>query len=166
MTWVLLAAGAGLILALAFIAWRTWTAAAPLCDSSFPARSTEYPSSLFVFAVIAAFVLGHLTSQVGIVRRGRANKSLHKNPRKEQEELGEGRWKDAKAVMAVNAGVATFLFLVTFLMGIEALTLGTHQWPITYYARCATYAQPPGSLGGAIIYAFVVSRWLWVFKGE
>ena len=157
---LLVAAAAVLVLVLGFVAWHTVTATAPLCNSRFPPRSTQYPVWLFVFSAIAAFGLGHVSSQVGIVRRRRP----HLVPRREEEELGEGHWSKVRSVVAVNVAVAAFLYLVTALMVIEAVMLATGSWPITYYARCAADAGPLISLGGTVVYALVVGRWLWVFR--
>jgi hypothetical protein len=69
-------------------------------------------------------------------------------------------------VVAVNAGVAGFLFLVTILMLIEAWTLGHGVWPITYYVRCSMDAGALISLIGVLSYSFIIGRWMWVFKAR
>jgi hypothetical protein len=142
------------VVALIIIAARIGTAAVPLCDTGFPGRQGQFPTWVFVFTAIAAFALGHAT---GTDRAG--------PKRQAGKELGEGQWQSPNAVIAVNAGVAVFMFVVTVLMVIEALTLAHHVWPITYYTRCANVASTPLSLLGSTIYAFIVGRWLWVFKG-
>jgi hypothetical protein len=96
---------------------------------------------------------GALTATVGIKRQGRS-----------QKELGEGQWASQRAVVAVNLGVAIFLFLITILMVIEAWTLGHGVWPITYYVRCANDAGPLISLVGVAAFAYIIGRWMWVFK--
>jgi len=151
--WVLVATAVGFVALLAIATWSLWMTHHPVCNTNFPARRGDYPSWVFVFAAIGAFVLGSLTSQVGIRRQGRS-----------QKELGQGRWTNPKAVVAVNLGVAGFLFLVTVLMLIEAWTLGHGVWPITYYVRCANDAGAFITLVGMAIYAFVIGRWMWVFK--
>jgi hypothetical protein len=150
--WLFLGGAVAGFLLLVFIAWRSLTAVTPLCDQRFPARATDYPSWAFVFAAIGAFALGHLTGQGRVRRRRRL-----------QDPLGKGQWSNAAPMVAVQAGVAVFLLLVTILMLIEAWTLGHHQWPLTYYTRCAAGASAPVSLLGSAIYAFVIGRWLWVF---
>jgi hypothetical protein len=151
--WVLAAVAIGLVALLAFAGWELWMARTPVCNPSFPARRGEYPSWVFVFGAIGAFVLGSLTSQIGIRRQQRT-----------QLALGEGRWSHPSAVIAVNLAVAAFLFIVTILMGVEAWTLSHGYWPITYYARCASDAGGFGSLVGVASYSFILGRWMWVFK--
>jgi ABC-type Na+ efflux pump permease subunit len=143
------------VLALAIIAARIGTAASPLCNTGFPGRQGQFPTWVFVFIAIGAFAVGHLTGSDRAGRRRKAGKAL-----------GEGQWQQRKAIIAVNAGVAVFMFLVTALMAVEALTLAHHVWPITYYTRCANVASTPLSLLGSAVYAFVIGRWLWVFGGE
>ena len=133
--WALVAAAVGLGALLVIAAVYLMRSHAPVCNTSFPARRGDYPSWVYVFAAIAAFVVGSLTATVGIKRQGRS-----------QKELGEGQWSSQRAVVAVNLGVAIFLFLVTILMVIEAWTLGRGVWPITYYVRCANDAGPLISL--------------------
>jgi hypothetical protein len=151
--WTLVAAAAGLGVLLVIAAVYLMRSHAPVCNTSFPARRGDYPSWVYVFAAIAAFVLGSLTATVGIKRQGRS-----------QKELGEGQWSSQRAVVAVNLGVAIFLFLVTILMVIEAWTLGRGVWPITYYVRCATDAGPFISLVAVAAFACIIGRWMWVFK--
>jgi hypothetical protein len=151
--WGLVAAAAALAVLLAIAASHLVTTHTPVCNSSFPARRGDYPSWVFVFAAIGAFVLGSLTATVGIRRQGRS-----------QKELGEGQWSSQRAVVAVNLGVAIFLFLVTILMVIEAWTLGHGVWPITYYVRCASDAGAFISLVGVASFAYIIGRWMWVFK--
>jgi len=151
--WALVAAAAGLAVLLVIAAVYLVRSHVPVCSTNFPARRTDYPSWVFVFAAIAAFILGSLTAQVGIRRQGRL-----------QKELGEGQWSSQRAVVAVNLGVATFLFLVTILMVVEAWTLGHGVWPITYYVRCASDAGPLISLVGVASFAYIIGRWMWVFK--
>jgi len=153
MVWALGAAAVVFVGLLVFAAWYLLPHHHPACSTSFPARRGDYPSWVFVFAAIGAFALGSLTSQVGIRREGRP-----------QKELGEGHWTNRAAVVAVNAGVAGFLFLVTILMLIDAWTLGHGVWPITYYVRCAMDAGAFITLVGVASYGFVVGRWMWVFK--
>lgn len=153
LVWVFVVAAAGLVVLFAFAAWQLTANHSPVCSPNFPARRSQYPSSLFVFSGIGAFILGSLTSQYQIRRQGRS-----------QEELGKGQWANPSAVVAVNVGVALFLFLVTFLMGVEAWTLGHGVWPITYYVRCSTDAGPLISLVGLASFAFIIGRWMWVFK--
>jgi hypothetical protein len=129
-------------------------ASAPLCNTGFPGRQGQLPTWVFVFTALVAFSLGHLTG----TDRIRPN-------RKGGKALGDGEWNSPKAIIAVNAGVAVFMFVVTALMIVEALTLAHHVWPITYYTRCANVASTPLSLLGSAIYAFIIGRWLWVFKG-
>jgi hypothetical protein len=138
---------------LVFAVWNLVASHHPACNTNFPARRGDYPSWVFVFAAIGAFVLGSLTSQAGIRREGRP-----------QKELGEGRWTNRRAIVTVNLGVAGFLFLVTILMLIEAWTLGHGVWPITYYVRCSMNAGAFITLVGVASYAFVIGRWMWVFK--
>jgi hypothetical protein len=151
--WALGAAAVVLVALLVIAGVALLTSHHPACSTNFPARRGDYPSWAYVFAAIAAFALGSLTSQVGIRREGRA-----------QKELGEGRWTNRAAIVAVNAGVAGFLFLVTILMLIEAWTLGHGVWPITYYVRCAMDAGAFITLIGVVSFAFVTGRWMWVFK--
>lgn len=139
---------------LAVIAVRIAAAATPLCATGFPGRQGQLPTSVFVFTALAAFALGHLTG----------NDRLRPN-RKGGKALGDGQWSSTKAIIAVNAGVAVFMFVVTGLMIVEALTLAHNEWPITYYTRCANVASTPLSLLGSAIYAFIIGRWLWVFRG-
>jgi hypothetical protein len=153
MAWLCLGAAAALVAILAFVTWRTFAASAPLCDPNFPARVGQYPSWVYIFAAIGAFALGHGLGQAGIKRQ--------KLP---QQELGEGPWSKPAAVVAVDAGVAVFLLLVTVMLGVEAWTLAHRVWPITYYTRCATDASAPLALLGSTSYAFVIGRWMWVFK--
>jgi hypothetical protein len=153
LSWLFWSAAAVLAGIFAFAAWDLLSSHSPVCNPIFPARRSAYPSSLFVFAGIAAFVLGSLTSQYEIRRQGRS-----------QEELGQGQWSNPSAVLAINVGVASFLFLTTLLMVYEAWTLGTGRWPITYYVRCANDAGPLISLVGVVGFAFVIGRWMWVFR--
>jgi hypothetical protein len=153
MAWLMLGAAVGLALLLAFVTWRTFAASAPLCDRDFPARVGQYPSWVYIFGAVGGFVLGHATGQIGIRRR-----------KGSQKELGEGPWGKPSAVVAVNAGVAVFLLAVTVMLGIEAWTLGHNTWPITYYTRCATDASAPLALLGSATYAYVIGRWMWVFR--
>ncbi len=146
--------GIASLIALAIIAARIGTAGSPLCDVGFPGRQGQLPTWVFVFTAIGAFALGHLTGSDRAGPDRRAGKAL-----------GEGQWQRPTAIIAVNAGVAVFMFVVTALMAVEALTLAHHVWPITYYTRCANVASTPLSLLGSAIYAFIVGRWLWVFKG-
>jgi len=145
---------AGLLVAvIVFVGTQTLPASAALCDPHFPVRNGGLPSWVYVFSAIAAFGLGHLAGQWGIWRRGAS-----------QMELGRGRWSNSAAVIAVDASVALFLFVVTGLLLLEAFTIGHHLWPITYYVRCANDAGSLISLGGSVVYAFVIGRWMWVFK--
>jgi hypothetical protein len=148
--WALMAAAVGLGALLVIAAVYLLRSHAPVCDTNFPARRGDYPSWVYVFAAIVAFVLGSLTATIGIKRQGRS-----------QRELGEGQWSSQSAV---NLGVAVFLFLVTILMVIEAWTLGHGVWPITYYVRCANDAGPLISLVGVASVAYIIGRWMWVFK--
>lgn len=151
--WVLAVVAFGFVALLAFAGWELWVSRTPVCNPSFPARRGEFPTWVFVLGAIGAFVLGSLTSQVGIRRQQRS-----------QLELGEGRWSDPSAVVAVNLAVAVFLFLVTILMGVEAWTLTHGFWPITYYVRCASDAGGLISFIGMASYAVIIGRWTWVFK--
>ncbi len=151
--WALVAAAVGLAVLLVIAVVYLVRSHAPVCDTNFPARRGDYPSWVYVFAAIAAFILGSLTAQIGIQRQGRS-----------QKELGEGQWSSQRAVVAVNLGVAIFLFLVTILMVVEAWTLGHGVWPITYYVRCANDAGPLISLVGVASFAYIIGRWMWVFK--
>ena len=151
--WALVAAAVGLAVLLVIAAVYLLRSHAPVCNPNFPARRGDYPSWVYVFAAIAAFVLGSLTATVGIKRQSRS-----------QKELGEGQWASQRAVVAVNLGVAIFLFLVTILMVIEAWTLGHGVWPITYYVRCANDAGPLISLVAVASFAYIIGRWMWVFK--
>jgi hypothetical protein len=153
LAWILGAAAVVLAALIAIAGVHLLMSHNPACSANFPARRGDYPSWVFVFAAIAAFVLGSVTSQVGIHRDSRS-----------QKELGQGRWSNPTAAVVVNAGVAGFLFLVTILMLIEAWTLGHGVWPITYYVRCANDAGAFISLVGVASYAFVIGRWMWVFK--
>lgn len=155
MAWLLGSVAAALGVMLAVGIYALVTSHAPACNPNFPARRGNYPSWAFVFAAIAAFVAGSLTARIGIKRQGRSEK-----------ELGEGRWSDRSAVVAVDAGVGIFLILVTILMVIEAWTLGHGVWPITYYVRCANDAGAFISLIGVFSYAFIIGRWMWVFKEQ
>jgi hypothetical protein len=153
-TVLLLAAVAlGLVVILVIAVHALVTASAPVCNPDFPARRGDYPSWAYVFAAIGAFVIGSVTGQIGIRRQGRP-----------QMELGEGTWSNPGAVVAVNAGVAAFLFLVTILMVIEAWALGHGLWPITYYVRCAADGGALISLIGVSGYSLIAGRWMWVFK--
>jgi hypothetical protein len=49
-------------------------------------------------------------------------------------------------------------------MVVEAWTLGHGVWPITYYVRCANDAGPLISLVGVATFAYIIGRWMWVFK--
>jgi hypothetical protein len=149
-----IAIGAVALLAIVVAAARIATAPGPLCNLGFPGRQGDYPTWVFVFTAVGAFALGHLTGADRAGSRRRAGKAL-----------GEGQWTNPKAVIAVNASVAVFMFIVTILMLVEAWTLGHNVWPITYYTRCANVASTPLSLVGAAVYAFIVGRWLWVFRG-
>src|SRR5712691_9664463 len=151
--WALVAAAVGLAVLLVIAVVYLVRSHAPVCDTNFPARRGDYPSWVYVFAAIAAFILGSLTAQIGIQRQGRS-----------QKELGEGQWASQRAVVAVNLGVTIFLFLVTILMLIEAWTLGHVVWPITYYVRCANDAGPLIALVGVAAFAYIIGRWMWVFK--
>jgi hypothetical protein len=153
MAWLLGAVAVGLVVLLVIAVRALATAGAPVCNTDFPARRGDYPSWAYVFGAIGAFVVGSVTAQIGIRRQGRSRK-----------ELGEGRWANHRAVIAVNAGVAGFLFLVTVLMVIEAWTLGHGVWPITYYVRCSMDAGALISLIGVLSYSFIIGRWMWVFK--
>jgi hypothetical protein len=151
--WVLAGAALALVVILAMAAHALVAAGAPVCNPDFPARRGDYPSWAYVFAAIGTFVIGAVTGQIGIRRQGRL-----------QTELGEGAWSNPRAVVAVNAGVAVFLFLVTILMVIEAWALAHGLWPITYYVRCATDAGAFISLIGVSGYSLIAGRWIWVFK--
>lgn len=150
MAWLLGAAAIGLFVLIAVITAMISGSKAPLCDPQFPARIGAVPSWVYVFVAIAAFALGHGVGQVGIRQQKR---SVH--------ELGEAEY-DGRPAAAVNAGVAIFLLLVTFALGIEAWTLGHGVWPITYYTRCSTDASAWVALLGSSTYAFVIGRWMWV----
>ena len=153
MVWVLVAVAIGLVALIAIAGWELSRSHTQVCSPGFPARRGQFPSWAYVFAGIGAFVVGSVTSTIGIRRQKRSEK-----------ELGEGRWSNRSAVIAVNAGVAGFLFLVTILMLVEAWTLGHGVWPITYYVRCANDAGAAISLIGVVSYAFIIGRWMWVFK--
>jgi hypothetical protein len=161
--------GVALVGLLAFVAWRMWTATT-VCDSTFPARATEVANYVVVFATILAFVAGHLTSRVPIVRRRRAAEGASGGKKTtephDEEELGEGQWQATGPVVLVNLGATVFLFVVTVAVAWEAYAFWVPQWPITYYARCATFFGPEVSLGVAVVWAFVVGRLLWVFTGS
>ena len=152
MSLVLAAGAVGLVILIGIVAARIAAASAPLCNPTFPARVSALPSWAYIFTAIAAFALGHALGQVGIRR--------HKLP---ETELGKGPYDGQTAAVAVNAGVAVFLLLVTILLATEAWTLGHGVWPITYYTRCSTDASPWLALLGSGIYAFVIGRWMWVF---
>ena len=152
MSYVLGASAVGLIILIGIVAARIGGATAPVCNPLFPARISSLPSYWYVFTAIAAFALGHAVGQVGIRRQ--------KLP---ETELGKGSYDGRSAAVAVNAGVAIFLLVVTILLGIEAWTLGHGVWPITYYTRCSTDASPLLALLGSAIFAFVIGRWMWVF---
>lgn len=149
-----IAIGAVALIVIVVAAARIAAAPGPLCNIGFPERQGQYPTWLFVFIAIGAFALGHLTGGDRAPTKRRAGTAL-----------GEGQWKSARGVIAVNLGVAAFMFIVTILMIVEAWTLGHNVWPITYYTRCANVASTPLSLIGAAVYAFIVGRWLWVFRG-
>jgi hypothetical protein len=153
MVGVMLAVAVLLAAAIAVIGSRTLTAGEPLCDPHFPARHSSFPVWAYVFVSIGAFGFGHVAGQWGIWRQGRG-----------QQALGEGRWRNPRAVIGINVGVAVFLFIVTGLLLYEGYTLGHGVWPITYYVRCSNDAGPLVSLLGSAIYAFVIGRWMWVFK--
>jgi len=153
--WALGAIAVGFAALLVIAIWYVAQSHHPVCNAIFPARRSDYPTWLYVFTAIAAFALGSLTSQVGIRQQHRS-----------QKELGEGPWTNRTAVVAVNLGVAGFLFLVTFLLLIEAWTLGHGVWPITYYVRCSMNAGAFISLVGMATFAFVIGRWMWVFTDK
>ena len=156
-TWmvaVMVALAVALAATIALIGSRTLSAGNPLCDSHFPARYSSLPVWWYVFTAIAAFGFGHVAGQWGIWSQGRS-----------QDALGQGRWSNPIAVVGIDAGVAVFLFIVSGLLLYEAYTLGHGVWPITYYVRCSNDGGPLVSLAGSAIYAFVVGRWMWVFKG-
>lgn len=153
MAWLLGGVALGLVVILVIAVHALATAAAPVCDTVFPARRGDYPSWAYLFGAIGAFVIGSISGQMAIRRQ-----------RRSQMELGQGPWVDRSAVIAVNVGVAALLFLITILMVIEAWSLGHGLWPITYYVRCATDAGALISLIGVLSYSLVIGRWIWVFK--
>ena len=155
MVWLLGAVAAVLALLLVIAVFSLVRSHTPVCNTNFPARRGDYASWAYVFGAIALFVLGSVTSQVGIRQR-----------QEPQKELGEGRWANRSAVVAVDAGVGIFLILVTILMLIEAWTLGHGVWPITYYVRCSADAGALISLVGVAVYSFFIGRWMWVFKDK
>ena len=151
--WLLLAAAVVVAGIIVFVTSHAVTAKGPFCNPLFPARVGQYPSWVYVLTAIAAFALGHAVSQVGI-----------RNAKASEDELGSGQWSKRSAVAAVNAAVAVFLFLVAIMLGFEAWAIDHRAWPITYYTRCATDANAFLALIGSAAFAFVVGRWMWVFK--
>ena len=151
--WALGAVAVGFVALLVIAGLALLQSHHPVCNTNFPARRGDYPTYVYVFAAMAMFALGSLTSSVGIRRN-----------RRSQQMLGEGPWTNPTAVVNVNLAVAIFLFLVTILMLIEAWTLGHGVWPITYYVRCSMNAGAFITLVGVASYAFLIGRWMWVFK--
>ena len=163
-SWAFWAAAAGLAVLFVFAAWHLVSTHNPVCNALFPARRSDLPSYWFVFAGIAAFVVGSLSSQYQLEPQGRGRWPRFRGRLPgSQQELGEGEFSSSSAVLAINLGVAAFLFLTTALMLYEAWTLGTGRWPITYYVRCANDAGPLITLVGVAGFAFIIGRWMWVF---
>jgi hypothetical protein len=165
--------GVALLVLLVYVGDQVWTAN-QVCSSRFPPRATRLDDYWVVFATILAFVLGHASARVPVLRRHRAVTDraatdetgvLHSpaQPLDDEVELGDGH--PTGPVVAVNFAATTFLMIVTFAVGWEAYSFKTLQWPITYFARCATFFGPEISLGVAVIWAFVIGRLLWVFTG-
>src|SRR5260370_29106413 len=125
--WALGAVAVGFVALLVIAGLALLQSHHPVCNTNFPARRGDYPTYVYVFAAIAMFALGSLTSSVGIRRN-----------RRSQKMLGEGPWTNPAAVVNVNLAVAIFLFLLTILMLIGARTLGPGVRPVRSYCEVAT----------------------------
>jgi hypothetical protein len=145
---------------MALIWYRTTSATSGLCHvevdpwgNIVPLKAWAYPSYVFVFTAIGAYLGGHLTNRVAVEKRPELAAGL-----------GEGKFEDHRTVLVVKLLVAGFLLVVTVINVLEMLTLQAWVWPITYYVRCSADASPPLSLLGVAIFSFLTGRWLWVTR--
>jgi uncharacterized membrane protein len=149
-----------------------------------PPQRVSTPAQLVVvFLCVIAFVLGHLTARLQPVDpkmlyvpegRGPAKaKQLPtdsgtedaataavsaKDPVKEKKDLAH-RGNEALIIQGL---LLLFLLEVGALLTIEAVTLQTGVWPITYYVRCAYDAAGYQSMLAAAAILFLVGRWFWL----
>jgi hypothetical protein len=157
--WIVRIALAATAVALLVLLWEIWSATssarAGLCRlaGDAPLTSFPYPSQVFVFTAIGAYIGGHLTSRYVVEVRP----ELIAN-------LGEDRFGRPGVVLLVKLIATGFLLVVTILNLYEAYSFATGAWPITYYAWCATAASPALALVGAATVSFLIGRWLWVAK--
>lgn len=157
--WLVRSALAASGLALLVLLWEIWSATssarAGLCRvaNGAPLTTYNYPSEVFVFTAIGAYVAGHLTSRYVVeVRPALA------------AFLGEDTFNRRGIVLVVKVIATGFLLVATILNLYEAHAFAAGVWPITYYAWCATAASPPLALLGAAVVSFLIGRWLWVAK--
>jgi len=149
----LIAAGIGLMAAL----WQVWSATSSaregMCKvaGGAPFTTFPYPSQVFVFAAIGAYVAGHITSRYVTSTRPELI-----------ADLGQDRFDRIGPVLVVKLIATGFLLIATILNVYEAGAFATGSWPITYYVWCATAASPLLALLGTATGSFLIGRWLWI----
>ncbi len=147
-----------LLLVLVWTIWALVQPSAARCSNA-PSRVTSIPQLTEVVICAAGFVLGRLTARPKI----RAREEL-RDPTVEPGILPLAVLPERRARAAVwaQATLTAALFIITFLLAFETLTLARSVWPITYYMRCANEAAPWRALAAAFAFCFLAGRWLWL----
>ena len=147
----------GAAIAIVALLWKIWsvTTSTPtgLCAvlNGSPFTTFSYPSQVFVFTAILAYVAGHLTSRYVVEVRPELIALL-----------GEERFERIGPVLVVKLFATGSLLIATILNVYEARAFTTGTWPITYFVWCATAASPLLALLGAATFSFLIGRWLWI----
>jgi hypothetical protein len=149
-----------------------------------PPQRVSTPAQLVVvFICVVAFLLGHMTARLQpvdpkmlYVPEGEARAKAKKvaaeagtedgahtaapdtDPVKERNDLYHRR----NEALIIQGLLLLFLLEVAGLLTIEAVTLQTGVWPITYYVRCAYDAAGYQSMLAAAAILFLVGRWFWL----
>ena len=156
-SWLVRSAFGAAAVSLLVVIWELWSATTAartgLCRiaNGAPLTSYAYPSQAFVLTAIGAYAAGHLTSRY-LVAVSPVHGSL----------LGEDTFQNRGIVLVVKLIATGFLLVVTILNVYEAQAFATGVWPITWFAWCATAANPLLALIGAGTFSFLIGRWLWV----
>jgi len=71
-------------------------------------------------------------------------------------------------VLVVQAGLCVFLLVMTAGLTYEAASLlpGTCRWPLTYYVRWLTFTDSWIALPVAVMFCFLMGRWLWYPRSQ
>ena len=139
------------------VLWEIWsvTTSAPtgMCKvlNGSPFTTFPFPSEVFVFTAILAYVAGHLTSRYVVEVRPELVAAL-----------GEERFERIGPVLVVKLFATGFLLIATVLNVYEAQAFTVGTWPITYYVWCATAASPLLALLGTATFSFLIGRWFWI----